>query len=1118
MKYVYFHAHGCASNESTEESYGICRGSGGVAILWRKGLPGISPLLEIKHDRFCGIRVQLTNNSTLKVYSVYMPAAGSNESLSQVLDELSGELEANDDEVHKLICGDFNGDMGHEGGPRGIRQPTRAGRHVGQFMGRHNCIAANLMRHAEGSIDTFVSHNGASTIDYVMVPEGYRRRVLSCKTECDNPLNTSDHLPIHVVLDINRIGGYVKCDTGQRVLRWDKMGPAELSEKYQVPLGNLLRGLDFDNHEQLNAEEEIDSLFDAVVNAVKEATREIPTSKFSRHLKPYWTDDLTRLKREKVRCHRLWKDGGRPGEYDDPLRVNMRESKKIFSKTLRALSKRYDNECVAEAAATAEFDRNKFWRLFKNRCGRKTDKVHAIKNSEEEVVYDVASILEVWRGHFSRLCTPKFEQEFDQEHYDNVTAQVEEWSLLDDLNPFLEEPFSLKEVECAIKKLHLKKAPGHDGVTAEHIRYGGPDLCRVLCELYNRCVEEEYIPCNFRRGVQIPLYKGKNTCPLNPDNYRGITLLSSFSKLFEMLIWQRIEEWWCRENIISELQGACRKGSSCVHTALTLQETIAEQCEGGNKVFVAYFDVSKAFDSVWIDGLFFQLYNMGIDGSLWRMLYKTYKGFTCCVRIGNRLSQPYQMLCGIHQGGFLSLVKYITFINSLLVQLKQSRLCCTVTGVQTTPQGYADDLATCTLTGHNMNRVLEIVERHGQMWRYSFNAGKSAIMVYGERGAEAANGRENRMFRLGDKRVKETQYYDHVGVKACLKWDTYVRTEEKIKKARKVLNMATCLGIKRGGLNMATCCLIYWTVVIPSLCFGCEIWILKQRDIDMLTDFHKYAAKRIQRLHPRALNASCYACLGWLHVTRLIMVKKMMFLRTIFMLRETIPARVVLLQKMEVIEREMLPVGNPCDSPIKDLLNTGHEMGLTEYIYGFARGRILSKAKWKQIVWDAAWQLETAEWNTVVVEKRASSILCRVVDGPAYSIWWQISDMDPTLVRPCEVMVKLLCKGSRLKDDEVRLRGSSFATRMCSLCDLGALEDAVHLIMQCPAQADIRELLYEQINDLQPPIEHQEYFYVMMGKYIQEWEFLDMLPIWMASCHHIGRMYYRALSRRAGIG
>ena len=85
----------------------------------------------------------------------------------------------------------------------------------------------------------------------------------------------------------------------------------------------------------------------------------------------------------------------------------------------------------------------------------------------------------------------------------------------------------------------------------------------------------------------------------------------------------------------------------------------------GNKVFVTYFDVSKAFDSVWINGLFYQLRSLGIVGVTWRLFYKMYIGFRCRVRHGDKLSEWYTMHCGIHEGGYLSLVKYVSFIKPL---------------------------------------------------------------------------------------------------------------------------------------------------------------------------------------------------------------------------------------------------------------------------------------------------------------------------------------------------------------------------------------------------------------------------------------------------------------------
>ena len=87
--------------------------------------------------------------------------------------------------------------------------------------------------------------------------------------------------------------------------------------------------------------------------------------------------------------------------------------------------------------------------------------------------------------------------------------------------------------------------------------------------------ETEYIPVCFRTGVQIPLFKGKGACQLDPNSYRGITLLSTFNKVFEVLIWKRIEGWWKESGAISGLQSACRKGLSCINTAFLLKETIA---------------------------------------------------------------------------------------------------------------------------------------------------------------------------------------------------------------------------------------------------------------------------------------------------------------------------------------------------------------------------------------------------------------------------------------------------------------------------------------------------------------------------------------------------------------
>ena len=62
--------------------------------------------------------------------------------------------------------------------------------------------------------------------------------------------------------------------------------------------------------------------------------------------------------------------------------------------------------------------------------------------------------------------------------------------------------------------------------------------------LNNAVLDSEYIPINLRKEIQMPLFKGKTLDRNNsPDrnSYRGITLLTNVSKLFEILLWCRME-------------------------------------------------------------------------------------------------------------------------------------------------------------------------------------------------------------------------------------------------------------------------------------------------------------------------------------------------------------------------------------------------------------------------------------------------------------------------------------------------------------------------------------------------------------------------------------------------
>ena len=342
----------------------------------------------------------------------------------------------------------------------------------------------------------------------------------------------------------------------------------------------------------------IDEAIEMTVQALTLASKVIPTSCYRPNLKPFWNTELDDLKKIKVVKFKIWKNEGRPRNKDAKSWIEHKSAKKHFLKAIKKISKDYENKRMIEAIESNTTDRSVFWRHLKKCCGSSGSKILAIKDSSDKVEYEMDEILEVWRRHFASLSTPKDDSTYDSEHYDFVNKKVKEFNMKDDSSAFLDEPFNTREIQKAVNKLHKMKACGFNGVCAEHIKFGGNLLIICLTMIFNLICKMEYVPVNFRRGIQVPLFKGKNLCSTDTNSYRGITLLSTFNKIYEMLIWGRIEIWWRENEVISGFQGACRKGQSCVHTSLLLQETIASALENNKKVFVSYFDVSKAFDTV----------------------------------------------------------------------------------------------------------------------------------------------------------------------------------------------------------------------------------------------------------------------------------------------------------------------------------------------------------------------------------------------------------------------------------------------------------------------------------------------------------------------------------------
>ena len=159
-------------------------------------------------------------------------------------------------------------------------------------------------------------------------------------------------------------------------------------------------------------------------------------------------------------------------------------------------------------------------------------------------------------------------------------------------------------------------------ITGEHLKLGGKALVSVMTKLFNRMLELVHIPQGLKIGIIVPIPKGTKDATIRANN-RGITLLPTIGRVFEMIL--------CKRQVNSKqyvlhhpLQGASVPHCSSLHTTLVLRETIAENIEGGSTTYVALLDMERAFDNLWIEGLLYKLYLTGMDQILWRLLHELY--------------------------------------------------------------------------------------------------------------------------------------------------------------------------------------------------------------------------------------------------------------------------------------------------------------------------------------------------------------------------------------------------------------------------------------------------------------------------------------------------------------
>ena len=148
------------------------------------------------------------------------------------------------------------------------------------------------------------------------------------------------------------------------------------------------------------------------------------------------------------------------------------------------------------------------------------------------------------------------------------------------------------------------------------------------------------------------------------SNYRPITLLNFLGKVFTSVINNRIQNYVDEQELLDRCQSDFRKGHNTTENSFILHNLIELICKGKKKLFCA-FDLKRAFDKVWRNGLWEKLANYDINGKRLRVIKKIYDNIKSCILVNGTKTDFFIRNIGVKQGENLSPLLFNIFLNDL---------------------------------------------------------------------------------------------------------------------------------------------------------------------------------------------------------------------------------------------------------------------------------------------------------------------------------------------------------------------------------------------------------------------------------------------------------------------
>ena len=358
-----------------------------------------------------------------------------------------------------------------------------------------------------------------------------------------------------------------------------------------------------------------------------------------------------------------------------------------------------------------------------------------------------------------------------------------------------------------------QEVTGDDGsVSKFHV------LARPLAAILDAAFQRGVFPDEMKSSLVTPVFKKGDRS--DPANYRPIAVGEPLCRLYAAILNQRIVSWSEDSGLRAPCQAGFRPRMSTEHQLFALRHLIDRSKFQKQPLFTAFVDLKKAYDSVQHPLLWASLQRKGVHGKMLAAIQSLYAGGSMSMRVCGSSGASGTARVGVRQGCPLSPTLFGLFFDDLCSHLQAE---CPLAGVQCRGSRipslfYADDVALVSASAQGLQSLLDSMQSFCTANGLTISIAKTEVVVFG-------GGYHMCTWKVAGQDLKRSQSFTYLGM--------LFHEDRHIKHAIRARHSKACASVgaiysRYSKLECANSVQLLvrlqQAILQPSASYGCEVW------------------------------------------------------------------------------------------------------------------------------------------------------------------------------------------------------------------------------------------------------------------------------------------------------